>query len=201
MSVSLSKSGFTLIEVLAAVGAFTIAFLAGFATIGTFMIRQDMNYQRTQAAAAAQFLTEWHTNKVITAAAGSRPDFIGSASGAAASYPLQMPWSKASNEVKTYVTYKGGDMAKGTDELFIFSDDCTLGAKTLKNHGFGMRHLIVTVSPPISEAQSGTETFGAITFRQISFWYGSKSDILALSASAKTTIEFLGRYMIAEPIP
>lgn len=200
-----NRRAFTLIEVLAAVGAFTIAFLAGFAAIGTFMLRQDMNYQRTQAAAAAQFLAEWHTNKVIAAAGPPRPEFCspsGTASGATlADSPLILAWAENLTNVRDNLKFKGGDFVWTTDKVFVFNDNCSVGGKTIAAHGFGMRNLIVTVSPVVLETAVPPETFGSIPFRQVSFWYGSRSDILALSGSAKTTVEFLGRYLIAEAIP
>lgn len=50
------NKGFTLVEIVAALGAFSIAFLSGFAAIGALMIRQDINYRSTVAASAAMIL-------------------------------------------------------------------------------------------------------------------------------------------------
>ena len=47
------RAGFTLVEIVAALGAFSIAFLSGFAAIGALMIRQDINYRCTVASSAA----------------------------------------------------------------------------------------------------------------------------------------------------
>jgi hypothetical protein len=51
-----ARTGFTLVEIVAALGAFSIAFLAGFAAIGALMIRQDINYRSTVAGSAAILL-------------------------------------------------------------------------------------------------------------------------------------------------
>ena len=53
---NLRLRAFTLVEVVAALGAFSIAFLAGFAAIGSLMIRQDINYRATVAGSAAMLL-------------------------------------------------------------------------------------------------------------------------------------------------
>lgn len=197
MSAWRTKSGFTLVEVIAAVGAFTIAFLAGFAAIGTFMIRQDMNYQRTLAASAAMFLAEWHTNKVISSAA-PRPDLIGTASGSA----LVIAWPKGSANLSN-ITFKGGDkneMNSSTDHLFVFNQtsitDATGNTIDSSAFAYGMRDLIVSMP-----AAASTEASNLPPVRQVSFWFGSRADVLAASASSKTTVEFLGRYLIADPIP
>lgn len=216
-----SRRGFTLVEVLAAVGAFTIAFLAGFAAIGTFMLRQDHNFQRTQAAAAAMFLSEWHANWVTrpsatAAASGARPRFgdsdtpVPTAGFTASGSILKMIWKKdpALTSNYKYITFRGGDGNSGpnvakTDDLFIFNSGKIDDSQGIPDNAiymdelqYGFKDLIVSVS------SSSSETVGSYTFpvRQLTFWYGSPNDVSAASSSNKTTVEFLGRYMIMEPI-
>jgi prepilin-type N-terminal cleavage/methylation domain-containing protein len=204
-----SNKGFTLIEVLAAVGAFTIAFLAGFAAIGTFMLKQDMNYQRTVAAGAAAFLSEWHANKTLQSTGASRPRFGDSDSPIPASFSasgsiLKLAIKKGSSNLN-HITFKGGDARTPSDalldDLFVFEtgsvSDGNGNTVDLSSFGYDMENLIVTVS------SSSAETVGSTTLpvRQVSFWYGSRSDVLSVSASSKTTVQFLGRYAIMESAP
>jgi prepilin-type N-terminal cleavage/methylation domain-containing protein len=59
----IARSGFTLVEIVAALGAFSIAFLAGFAAIGALMIRQDINYRATVAGSAAMMFLKKNDTK------------------------------------------------------------------------------------------------------------------------------------------
>jgi prepilin-type N-terminal cleavage/methylation domain-containing protein len=65
---NVNLNGFTLVEVVAALGAFAIAFLAGFAAIGALMIRQDINYRATVAASAATIFLKKDGSKGFDAA-------------------------------------------------------------------------------------------------------------------------------------
>ena len=54
--------GFTLIEVVAALGAFSLAFLTGFASVAALTVRQELNYQATVAASMASMLLAKNKN-------------------------------------------------------------------------------------------------------------------------------------------
>jgi type II secretory pathway pseudopilin PulG len=182
-----NKSAFTLIEVLAAVGAFTIAFLAGFAAIGTFMIKQDAAYQRTIAATAAMLLADQHLRYTgsLTAAQAALP-----ASGSMTQRAIAgaNPLLVAASPTAT-ITKRGGDFVTG-DKYFVFAAG-TITDPTLNSAQFDLSEyqaLVITTSATVADTAGVYQT-------QANFWYGSRDDILSNKA---TTIEFLGRYLLPD---
>lgn len=197
-----TKSGFTLIEVLAAVGAFTIAFLAGFAAIGTFMIKQDMNYQHTVAASTAMLLAEYHINQ-NNKAAGLGSDLPTNLTPLLDAVP-------AGN--KPYITPKGGGISTWTGQnLYVFKTAVvndglptatSLDLTTNSPTGYDFTNLTISIPATATTATGGTSDIDhKIPWRKISLWYGSPSDVVAaVDASHKTTIEFLGSYVIPDTL-
>jgi prepilin-type N-terminal cleavage/methylation domain-containing protein len=207
-----ARNGFTLIEVMAAVGAFTIAFLTGFAAIGTFMIKQDLNYQRTVAASAAMFLAKWHSDKVLAGTGGTRPVLVNAtvanstASGPATSHPLKMLFPQSASQLTTAsggvypITFKGGDFSRGNDALYMFNSGATMTGAGSNSINTALRYdilnLVVSIAPTVNESVSGGNN---IPLTQVSFWYGTPADVQAASSTSLTTLQFLGRFIIADP--
>ncbi|MCK6488407.1 MAG: hypothetical protein L6R48_08785 [Planctomycetes bacterium] len=192
---------------MASVGAFTIAFLAGFAAIGSFMIRQDMNYQRTVAAAAMMLIADRHAHATtqLTATGAAIVNDTSLRAICMGSGSATHPYLQYVTPTLANITFKGGDMNTANDKIFVFrsglvSDDLMVDSASAtaaisKVNLADYQNLIVTMSVPQTESDSG------ISFCQVSFWYGYRDDFLAALPTPKTTVEFLGRYLMADRVP
>lgn len=196
-----THAGFTLVEVVAAMGAFTVAFLAGFAAIGTFMIRQDMNYQRTVASAAVMLIADRHAHhsaqlSATSAAAATQSSLREICIGSSATHAYLQYVTPTMSKVR----FKGGDMDKINDKIFVFRTgaikdplmvDPVGSASPARVNLNDYQNIIVTMSVPNTEADSG------IDFTQVSLWYGYREDLIN---NVDTTVEFLGRFLVADRV-
>lgn len=166
-----ARRGFTLIEVIGAVAAFTIAFLAGSAAFARLLQQQNTTYHRTLAASAAMLLTDWHVDKNSPGAG----DFIASTTD------ILDPVGSVSN-----VQFKGEDYAVG-DAVRVFKPTVTgIDDQALATY----RSLIITVSPA-----SSPEADSTMEWRQVTFWQGHADNVLA---NKPTTLHFLARFLIPD---
>ncbi len=169
-----ARRGFTLIEVIGAVAAFTIAFLAGSAAFARLLQQQTTTYHRTLAASAAMLLTDWHVDKNCPGTG----DFLTSTTD------ILDPAGSVSN-----VEFKGEDYSSG-DAVRVFKTSVAgIDDKALATY----RSLIVTVSPAATpEADSTME------WRQVTFWQGRADNVLV---NKPTTLHFLARFLIPDRHP
>jgi hypothetical protein len=169
---------FTLVEIVAALGAFSIAFLAGFAAIGALMIRQDINYRHTVAASMATLLlkdsADWNKSKLNATTLGTlyktEPN-NGMVKGCKfRGYPIQInattvsiPLDSSNTDVPIYYLKDKADLPAGFD----FEEYRPILVTKLKD--------IVASNP-----------------QALAFWYGAP-DVVAVDQS--TTLDFLGAYI------
>lgn len=167
-----SARGFTLIEVIGAVFAFVIAFLAGSATFARLLQQQNLNYQRTLAASAAMLLVDWHADH----AAGDFEQNTVSAADA----PLRAVSPAGA------VDFRGGDR-QASDALYAFRATAgTAGSVDLSLYG----SLVVALSQP-----SPQESDAHLVWRQLSFYYGS---LKAVEGPGRASLDFVGRYLVPD---
>lgn len=179
MSTLRHNRAFTLVEIVAALGAFSIAFLAGFAAIGALMIRQDINYRSTVAASAAMlFLREGKTKAYDPTDVNFEVKFMSVAGGYAIpdntlfrGYPVSLPALTPGTtypgvDSKKIYTFKNGlvDINGATDSAGKFVD--------------------------LSEYRAVLWTKVA-SVNKLIFWYGAPEEI---EAGRATTLDFLGVY-------
>ena len=170
------KSGFTLIEILAAMGAFILVFLAGSAGLMRLMQTQTLNQQRTVAASAAMLLADWHASK----SPHSEDDAINDIYGAGnllqtVCVPAAMP----------AVKWRGATVGMQMVSYFnpsVVGPPYSLDLTAYKN-------IIVTV--PFS---SQLEVATGMYFQKVNFWYGDQASLFP--ANVPDTFYFLGSYHI-----
>ena len=167
-----SKRGFTLIEVVGACAAFTIAFLAGSAAFARLLQQQTVNYHRTLASAAAMLLADWH----VDAGSGA---FLGNTS------PLLDAITPGPQ-----VKFKGADYITG-DSMYVFKPTVSLTSVYAS--------LIITVSPQSAQETPNVpgEADEKMTWRQLTFWYGSPNKV---QASGPCSVEYIGRYLVPDEV-
>ena len=174
------RRGFTLVEVIGAVTAFTIAFLAGSAAFARLLQQQTVNYHRSLGSAAAMLLTDWHVdanngNDLVTNIADGTPDPV------VTSKPLyRLP------SIGGQVRFKNADYVAG-DDVCVFH--AAASGHDLRLYG----SLVVTISPP-----SAREADSLLTWRQMTMWYGSVEGVLN---NRSTSLEFVGRYLVPDTHP
>lgn len=165
-----SARGFTLIEVVGATFAFSIAFLSGSAAFARLLQQETVSYHRTLGASAAMLLTDWHVDK----GAGG---FLGHTTGV--NDPLR------TITLGPNIVFKGGDPdAADTYCLFNQSADSV----DLKLYG----QLLVAVSAP-----GAREADSHIAWRQLTFYYASTT---AVTGAKPCTLESVGRYLVPDDI-
>jgi prepilin-type N-terminal cleavage/methylation domain-containing protein len=196
------NAGFTLVEVLAAVTIFIIAFLSGTACISQLLVNETMQYQRTMAGTAAMLLADYHVRHAL--AEGAAPaDLIGNTASIGAGLPTPLLTEQFSSEPTPWdnLVFSDGDFAPG-DRVFAFvpgpvTDSLSSAALDLSEY----QCLLLTVSPSVVEADSH------LAFRQVSFWYLPSNVLAAVAptsgAPAYTTAHpasavFLGRYLLPD---
>jgi prepilin-type N-terminal cleavage/methylation domain-containing protein len=178
-----ARRGFTLIEVIGAVAAFTIAFLAGSAAFARLLQQQTTTYHRTLAASAAMLLTDWHVDKNSPGTDG----FLVSTTDI-----LDAPGTDTlfDNRNLQFSNEDGSSTAADADVVRVFKpsvsgfDDRALAT---------FRSLVITVSPP-----SATEADSTMTWRQVTFWQGHAENVLL---KKPTTLHFLARFLIPDQHP
>lgn len=220
MPMPASKRGFTLVEVLASIAAFTIVFLAGFGGIGKLLLTQDQNYARTLAASAAMLIADWHHRMqmdgtfAVSNLAKSITDASGGTVASDSSHLLfTVPVANVAN-VKwrgydyNWTAANTPDTGAGKDTFYLFNSNPTLSltapatpitlnlandpANKFTAYEYSM--LLVSISPP-----SAKEADSKLTFRQISFWYGPPQILNDMRTSAPNiTLELVGRFVIAD---
>lgn len=179
------RAGFTLVEVLAAIGLFSLMFLAAAGAVGSLAAEQSLNYQRAVSGAAMLLLADWHATRAVQQT--PQLDFLTNASSSVPSttMPLRLV------AIPPALRFVGGEHDPG-DAVLVFNpatitDTAADGAQLSLD---AYRRLVLTLSSPsIKEADSGT------IFRQLSFWQGSRDDVLAGKAG---TVRFLARFLIAD---
>ncbi len=162
------RSGFTLVEVVAALGAFAIAFLSSFGAISALMLRQETSYRSTLAATAAMLVLgrAAHTPSGATYPSGDLRMNAGlecvditTALGTAINPAFLADVSVNANRAKdttngmqniTPIILKNGDQQTlleavpgGTISAFTFNPTCLVDGNTLNMSGY--RSLLLTV--------------------------------------------------------
>jgi len=165
---------FTLIEVVGAMAAFTVAFLAGSAAFARLLQQQTVNYHRSLGSAAAMLLTDWH----VDASNGS--SFLDNTSNTAvdSTKPLLRLGT-----VGAKVRFREADYHPG-DAVCVFNPSAN--NVDLKIYG----SLIVTMSVP-----SRQEADSRLTWRQVTMWYGSATGV---QANQPASLEYVGRYLVPD---
>lgn len=164
-----SRRGFTLIEVIGAVAAFVIAFLAGSAAFARLLQQQSTSYHRTLAASAAMLLVDRHVDAITP----------GSGDFAAKNADILDTISPVSN-----LQFQGDDYKAGDDVYMFKTAAGGYTADELKSY----RPLVLTVS-----ADDAPETDSAIRWRQLSVWQGNPE---LVAANKPATLHFLTRFLI-----
>lgn len=179
------RAGFTLVEVLAAIGLFSLMFLAAAGAVGSLASEQSLTYQRAVSGAAMLLLADWHTTRAVQQT--PQQDFLTNAASASPSttVPLRLLTTPPA------LRFVGGEHDPG-DALLVFNPgtvtDAAADGAQLSLDAY--RRLVLTLSAPsLKEADSGT------IFRQLSFWQGSRDEVLAGKAG---TVRFLARFLIAD---
>lgn len=179
------RAGFSLIEVLAAIGLFSLMFLAAAGAVGSLTSAQSLNYQRAVSSAAVLLLADWHATRAVQET--PQQDFLAHASSATPSttVPLRLL------AVPPPLRFVGGEHSPG-DALLVFNPgtitDAAADGAQLSLESY--RRLVLTLSAPsVTEADSGA------IFRQVSFWQGNRDDVLAGKTS---TVRFLARFLIPD---
>lgn len=178
-----SSHAFTLVEVVGALAAFTIAFLAGSAAFARLLQQQTVNYHRSLGAAAAMLLTDWHCD------AGDGDDFLANTAYAPADVvgsPPIRPLQRLAGPGQA--RFRGSDWSAG-DSVCVFLDQAKDGpdeALDLRLY----RGLIVTVSRP-----GQPEADSRMRWRQLTFWYGDRQ---AVRDGKRVSLEYVGRYLVPD---
>jgi len=179
-----SRRAFTLVEVIGALAAFTIAFLSGSAAFARLLQQQTVNYHRSLGAAAAMLLTDWHAD------ANDTDDFLTNTAYEPAD-PIATPPARPLQRLSGpgLAQFKGGDWQPATDRICVFLDRVQDGPDPVIDLKL-YRGLIVTVSPP------GTgESDSRIRWRQLTFWYGDRA---AVRDGKQVSLDFVGRYLVPD---
>jgi hypothetical protein len=202
-----SASAFSLVEILAAIMAFTLVFLAGFAGISRLMLTQDQNYARTVAASAVMLIADWHHRKQASGSAYST-SITNSGLGVITNDTSGL-LTVITNTNVANITWKGLDFAWSsanspavTDTFAVFNRHPS--AMPPGTIGFSLAGptettseydtLLVCISPP-----SSRESDSKLDFRQYSFWYAAAPIISGLrTGSDRNTLQLVGRYVIAD---
>lgn len=177
--------GFTMIEVIGAVAAFVIAFLAGSAAFARLLQQQSTTYHRTLSAAAAMLLTDWHVDQACPGPNGFVDDVVDTSPTAIDLTKVLIKVTATSN-----LEFRGDDYAAG-DTVCVFktANVGNIADKALLTY----RPLIVTVSPA-----SSPETDSGMRWCQLSFWHGQAENVLA---NKPTTMLFLTRFLVPDRHP
>lgn len=212
MSRTAERSGFTLVEVIASIGIFAVAFLIGASAISSFMLKQEESFQRTVAASAAMLLVDHCYRIGPPNATATGPNLTGGVSGVLK--PAHSTWWSK-------IRFKGGpkEAIGPSDHCFVFDRS----ALTVSSHptSAGVNNIAVggatiniaeykSIIVVISDARhverhdtalpaSGTTLFSpeGIDWRRMTFWYGYAPDV---ENGNKTTVSFLGSYLYADGI-
>jgi type II secretory pathway pseudopilin PulG len=182
------RHAFTLVEVLAAIGAFSLVFLSGTGAIAQLTRTQSTNYQRVVAGTAAMLLADWHATRATQQV--PQLDFATNTSSTVpdATRPLRRILAPPA------LRFVGGDHGAG-DAIYVFNPDIVTDGSaapgTTQLDFTAYRSLILSLSPPTPTPETDSGTY----FRQLSFWQGSRSDLLA---GRSMTLHFVGRFLIAD---
>jgi type II secretory pathway pseudopilin PulG len=170
------RGGFTLAEVLAAVGIFTLVLLGSFVAIGRILDAQNMTYNKTKAATFAMMLSKMYMSK----ANASGPDPVGTILTATTRPP------GASD------SYIGGTTADRTGGTWYLPTD----ASTEPNCQSYQDMLVYIGGSALESNLPGNES---LRYAQVSIWsIGIREDFsTATLNSANRRIRFLGRYVMA----
>lgn len=194
------RSGFTLIEVLAAMGAFLLVFLTGSGGLMRLMQAQTANQQRAIAASAAMLLADWHS----TVSAGSPHAFESDIYDAGNTHTIANP-STYTVGTLTNIRFRGAtpDPAEHvytfplTTSIYPAAKVGTAGhfaqpAPTLPLKLDAYQQLVFTVTPSIQEPGSGMK------FQVVTFWYGDPSSAIS---NGSDTFLFLASYLMPDQKP
>jgi type II secretory pathway pseudopilin PulG len=192
-----SRSGFTLIEILCAMGAFILVFLTGSGGLMRLMMTQTTNQQRTVAASAALLLADWHAAKsvaVAPAASNFETNVLDFATHNV-TYPtvssLTSMWPASDTDKKKFWR---GPLPHGTENIYTFmTSTALLGAPyaaTLDLAAY--QQIIFTITTPSTADATGMK------FHVVTFWYG---DPVSTTTNIADRFEFLGSYLMPDRAP
>lgn len=183
------RIGFTLIEVVGAVAAFTIAFLAGSAAFARLLQQQNTSYQRTLAASAAMLVADWNVDKRVK---GAGAGFLNNTADL-----LEPPGGTPATETlkdNTHLHFQGDDAGKD-DTIRVFRK-AVLGYENKELETY--QSLVLTVSPVSLDESSAPGGIALIRWRQVTFWQGRAEDVRVPRAA---TMHYLARYLIPDDCP
>jgi len=181
-----SRAGFTLIEILASMGAFILVFLTGSAGLMRLMQTQTINQQRTVAASAALLLTDWHATKSPL----SENQFLNDITGAPTPIATMVgvpSWPGSSNTPNS-IKWKGLrlDLIAPSGLLLYFMPTATSPTGEVLDLT-AYKDILFSVSDQKTDWSSG------MTFHAVSFWQGDPASTLPTSVD---TFYYLGTYII-----
>lgn len=226
MSRAPSRFAFTLVEVIASIGIFAIAFLVGASAISAFLLKQEENYQRTVASSAAMLIVDagYRENRLLChGGTATGPNLVSGGNGALCGLLKAVPagwYSKTRfkggppNIIGSgdycFVFYRGEDSPSDSSSLPLES---TVGYTRNRANSFvplrelniaEYRSLIVVISGARSMEQFSSTVSATVVkspdgieWRRMTFWYGYAPDVLGGKAS---TVTYLGTFLYADGI-
>jgi type II secretory pathway pseudopilin PulG len=190
-----SRGGFTLIEILCAMGAFILVFLTGSGGLMRLMMTQTNNQQRTVAASAALLLADWHTSKYISAPAS----FLTNISDVVDPTPTGTVAGMTNNWGATLSDKKKhwrGELPDGSEKVYTFKTSAAAGPYALADLA-AYQQIIVTVSDKPIDVSTAEPTTG-MKFHVVTFWYGDKTSAMT---NISDRFEHLGSYLMPDEKP
>lgn len=190
-----NRSGFSLIEILVAMGAFILVFLTGSGGLMRLMMQQTNNQQSAVAASAAMLIADWHATLAMadlstTAMAFKRVDQTITDS----TYKLAQYTGHIASDLSA-IKFKGAK-PESVDEFYYFNQSGLVrypGRTTAELSLTSYRNLVFSLST--ASAVVGTSGTGTSKFRVATFWYG---DYQSAVTPVADTYVFVGRYLIPE---
>jgi hypothetical protein len=178
------QNGFTLIEIIGSVSAFTIAFLAGTSAFAILYKHQMVSTQRSISASAAMLIMDWHARKEVS-------DLGSGLIANTADLLWKIPGREnvLSNECVRFV---GGD-ADDDDVVFVFRSTSVpdLTDQQIKIYG----NMIITVSKRSSAEIASPDGNRVVFWREMTMWSGSVQRFLN---NEHSNVHFLSRYLLPE---
>lgn len=182
-----NRSGFSLIEILVAMGAFILVFLTGSGGLMRLMMQQTNNQQSTIAASAAMMLADWHAT-IALAALPTIKDIPTTLTTGSNIIATVSPCTTAS--IKASVKFKGSAPDSG-ETFYTFKSTAVWPNTTPTIDLSAYGNLCFSLTP----AAAGST--GSMKFRVITFWYGDPTSISTATVVADTFV-FVGRYLLPE---